>query len=111
GTIAGATLGNDSSASQGRYVQFGTNSPFVKVCGLGLCLNGQSFVIHGATGYGTYDQPATEVALAKQAKLNTLEVVEFETQFHKLSDMMSAATWNRVDNVIAEAKKGGLHVI
>jgi aryl-phospho-beta-D-glucosidase BglC (GH1 family) len=76
-----------------------------------LCLNGTPFHIHGATAYGTYSDPATEVALAHQANINVLEIVEFETQYHTLSDTMSAATWQRVDAFIATARQGGLHVI
>jgi hypothetical protein len=85
--------------------------PFVQVCGTQLCSGGTPFVIHGATAYGTYDQPAAEVALARQAGLNTLAIVEFETRHHSLSDTMSPATWTRVDRFIAAAKAGGLHVV
>lgn len=88
-----------------------TPSPFVSVCGTGLCLGGSPFVIHGATAYGTYSSPSNEVSLAQAGKVNTLELVEFDTQYHTLSDTMSTATWTRVDNFIAAAKQAGLHVI
>jgi len=115
GTITSpAVVGTDSTASNGQYVKFGTAaqppSGFVQVCGIQLCINNKPFVIHGATAYGTYSQPATEVALAQQAKVNTLAIVEFETQYHTLSDTMSEATWSRVDNFIATAQQAGLHV-
>jgi hypothetical protein len=84
---------------------------FVRVCGLQLSLNGQPFIISGATAYGQYDNAEGEVALARQAHLNTLEIVEFETEYHALSAEMSAATWKRVDTFIAAARAGGLHVI
>jgi aryl-phospho-beta-D-glucosidase BglC (GH1 family) len=51
------------------------------------------------------------VALARRAGLNTLELVEFDTRYHTLSDTESSATWSRVDAFIAAAKAGGLHVI
>jgi hypothetical protein len=84
---------------------------FVYVCGAQFCLDGQPYVIHGATGYGTYSSPATEVALALLGNINTLELVEFDTKHHNLSDTMSAATWQRVDDYIAAASAAGLHVI
>jgi len=74
-------------------------------------LSGQPFTIHGATAYGTYDRPQTEVDLAVRAKLNTLAIVEFETKYHSLSSTMSEATWSRVDQMVAAAKTAGLHVV
>jgi hypothetical protein len=85
--------------------------PFVKVCGMQLCLKGQPWRIHGATAYGQYGNADAEVAFAKLAGINTLDIVEFETRYHNLSDTMSEATWRRVDNVIGVAKQSGLHVI
>jgi hypothetical protein len=85
--------------------------PFIRACGAQLCLGGQPFRIHGATTYGQLDDPAAEVALAKQAKLNVLELVEYETQYHSLASTMSEATWARVDNFVAVAKQNGLHII
>jgi aryl-phospho-beta-D-glucosidase BglC (GH1 family) len=81
------------------------------VCSTQLCLNGQPFAERGATAYGQYSNAASEVALARQANLNTLELVEFDTEYHTLSDTESSATWNRVDAFIAAARAGGLHVI
>jgi hypothetical protein len=89
----------------------GVSSSFVGVCGTQLCLNGHTFVIHGATAYGQYDNPSVEITRAKQGKLNVLELVEFDNQYHTLSDTMSEATWRRVDNFIATAKQNGIHVI
>ena len=86
-------------------------SGFVQTCGHGLCLDGQPFVIHGATAYGQYDDPNNEASLAAQNGINVLEIVGFETQYHQLSDAMSPATWTRVDQVIAAAHAHGLHVI
>jgi hypothetical protein len=83
----------------------------VSVCGLSLCAGGKPFVVRGATAFGEYSDPHTEVALAKRAHLNTLELVEFDTQYHVLSDTMSSATWDRVDKFIAVARSEGLHVI
>ena len=83
----------------------------VSVCGRSLCAGGSPFVIRGATAYGTYSEPYAEVALARAAHLNTLELVEFDTRYHVLSDTESAATWDRVDTFIAVARSRGLHVI
>jgi hypothetical protein len=86
-------------------------SSFVTVCGTGLCTDGVRFEERGATAYGQYADPANEVALARRAHLNTLELVEFDTRYHTLSDTESSATWDRVDAFIAAARAGGLHVI
>jgi hypothetical protein len=83
----------------------------VSVCGWALCANGAPFTIHGATGYGTYSNPASEVALARAAKVNTLELVEFDTNYHSLADTMTEATWTRVDRFVAATSQAGLHVI
>jgi hypothetical protein len=84
---------------------------FVHVCGRQLCLNGDTFVIHGATAYGHYQNPDDEVSLAKQAGLNTLELVEYETNWHDLNAAMSEDTWVQNDKFIATAKANGLHVV
>jgi hypothetical protein len=86
-------------------------SSFVTVCGTALCADGVRFDERGATAYGQYGNPANEVALARHADLNTLELVEFDTRYHTLSDTESSATWDRVDAFIAAAHVGGLHVI
>jgi hypothetical protein len=81
------------------------------VCGLKLCLDGKEFFIKGATTYGQLDDPAKEVALAKSAGINTLEIVEYERDYRNINDTMSEPTWQRIDALVAEAKKNGLHVI
>ncbi len=86
-------------------------SRFVTVCGRQLCLDGKRFLIHGATAYGTYDAPADEVALAKSAGLDVLELVEFDTAYHALGDVESEATWRRVDDFVAAAGSAGMHVV
>ena len=117
-----ATKVADSSASNNAAVLFkpvSTTAPtgFVQVCGTQLCINGQPFTIHGATAYGTYSSPATEVALAQQAKVNTLAIVEFESQHHVLASLYGpdpttyAQTWNQVDAFIGAARQAGLHVV
>jgi hypothetical protein len=95
----------------GTQVSPPAHDAFVKVCGTSLCVNGEPYVIHGATAYGTYDDPPVEVALAEAAKLNTLELVEFDTHHHVLADTMTEPTWARVDKFIAAAKARGLHVV
>lgn len=87
------------------------HDPFVRVCGTQMCLNGHPFVIHGATAYSHYDDPEHEIALAKRAHVNVIELVEFDTEYHVLSDTMSEATWTRVDRFLAAAHEAGMHVI
>jgi len=103
--------GPASAATTALHSVAATSTGFVQVCGTQLCLNGQPYVIHGATAYGAYDQPSAEISLAQEGKINTLELVEFDTEYHTLSDTMSSATWTRVDKFIAAARQAGLHVI
>lgn len=109
---------DDDVASNGQVVRFAANpggpsdtSMFAKICGMKICISGQPFVIHGATTYGQLDNPAKEVALAKSAGLNTLELVNFEQDFQNLNSMLSEDTWKRVDAFIAEAKRNDIHII
>lgn len=100
-----------SSATAGAAPASPPGDQFVRACGTQLCLHGRAFVIHGATAYGEYGNPVREVALARRAHLNTIELVEFDTRYHVLSDTMSAATWDRVDRFIAVAGAAGMHVV
>jgi hypothetical protein len=84
---------------------------FLQVCGTKVCLDGKPFTIHSATTYGQLDNPGNEIALAKAAHLNTLEIVEYEAGNGTLSDTMTEATWSRIDKFIAIAKKNKLHII
>jgi hypothetical protein len=97
-------------SAEAKTLPFATTQPFVTVCGLQLC-NGSPFIAKGATAYGQYGNPVGEVALARQAGVNVLELVEFDTRYHTLSDTMSTATWTRVDAFIAAVASAGLHVI
>ncbi|PWU17882.1 MAG: hypothetical protein C5B48_15410, partial [Candidatus Rokuibacteriota bacterium] len=74
-------------------------NPFVHLCppSRTLCASGKQLVVHGGTGYGTYDDPAREVALAAQLHVNVLEISEFQTRHHTYADASSEATWRRVD--------------
>src|SRR5262249_6799748 len=76
-----------------------------------LCINDAPYRIKGATAYGQYGSPAAVIALAKAGRLNTIELVEFQPQHHQLSDTQSAATWTRVDRLIAAAAAQHLHII
>ena len=89
----------------------GPSPAAVSVCGMSLCAGGKPFVIDGATAFGAYSNPSSEVTEAQDAHLNTLELVEFDTKYHVLSDTESAATWDRVDQFLADARSAGLHVI
>lgn len=86
-------------------------SPYVHRCGLRLCVGDRVFVIHGATAYGEYGTASVAIAQAVRARLNTVEIVEFETHARRLSDLTSEATWRRVDQFIAAAGQRGLRVI
>jgi len=86
-------------------------SAFASICGTQICINGSPYHIHGATAYGQYNNAANEMALARKGNINTLEIVEFENNYHDLGDMMSSGTWTKVDNFIAQAAKNNIHII
>ncbi len=86
-------------------------SQFVSRDGTNLKVNGNKFVIHGATTYGQLDRPEALVALARGAQLNTLELVEFETSYRQTDSLMSEATWVRCDRLIAAARNAGLRIV
>lgn len=86
-------------------------SPYVTICGSQLCLSGQPFRLHGATTYGQLGNATNEVALAKSAGLNTLEIVEYEIDYHVLASQWAEATWTRIDNFISVAGQNGLRII
>ena len=83
----------------------------MRACGPQLCLAGQPYLIHGATAYGAYGEPAGEIGLAESAGVNVLELVEFDTAHHVLGDVESQATWERVDRFIAAAGSAHMHVV
>jgi len=116
GTVAAvmlmAALGGGAFASTtALHPAKGATAGFIHVCGTRICLGSQPYVIHGATAYGAYGQSSAEISLAKKGDINTLELVEFDSKYHKLSDTMSSATWTRVDKFVAAAGQAGLHVI
>ena len=87
-------------------------SQYVQVCGLGLCKGGQPWgPLHAATTYGAYDTPAATVALAKDARLNAIELVNYAVIHHDLTSQTSAATFARLDGLIKAAKDGGIGII
>ena len=109
--VAPTTVETQARPSLPAVVAPAALSNFVVVCGMQLCLRGAPFRIHGATGYGTYDNPASEISLAQAGDVSTLELSEFDSQYHDLSDVESAATWDRVDAFIAAASQANMHVI
>ncbi|HSX00371.1 MAG TPA: hypothetical protein VLH38_05020 [Patescibacteria group bacterium] len=104
---------SSSQASGGKFVRFeGTSlNGFVVVCGMQLCLNGKSFIIHGATTYAQLDDPTKEVALAKSVGINTLELVNFDKNDQDPNSITAEDTWTRLDAFIAETKAQGLHIV
>ncbi|MEX5270540.1 hypothetical protein [Kocuria sabuli] len=103
--IAGALRGDTlmpGTAAAHEYVSVRNNS---------LWLDGQKFTIHGGTTYGQLDDQANLISLAHKAKINTLELVEFEREWRRLSSLTSESTWERCDELIARARSANLKVI
>jgi hypothetical protein len=88
-------------------------SPFVRVCALQLCLNGARFGLYGASSLGGLGDPVGRIALARQAHLNVIRIVNFldETSTHVALASYDPVKWARVDREIALARAAGLHVI
>jgi hypothetical protein len=103
--------GSASASSAATAAVTGPVSSFVTVCGSQLCLRGTAFRIKGATAYGQYGNASSEIATAKSGGLNTLELVEFDSNYHDLADTEASDTWNTVDAFIAAAGQAGLHVV
>jgi hypothetical protein len=86
-------------------------TPYVTACGTSLCLHGAPWHLYGATIYSGYDDPVGRIALAKQAGLNTLRLVNFIDPADTMSDLSVAKNWLRLDKMIADAQQQGLKVI
>ena len=115
GAIAGnVTIVNDTAASGGKYVKFGTIpvNPYVTVCGLSLCLNGQEWYLYAASNLVALDAPDTEADLAVSGNINTIRIVDFlDTSGNPATAPFDEARWQKVDRTIAAAKARNLKVI
>jgi hypothetical protein len=84
----------------------------VSVCGRSLCAGGGGWYLYGASILGGMDDPATAVARAAAAGLNTVRIVNFLDEHGALgSAEFSEWHWARLDRVIATAGGAGLKVI
>jgi len=115
GTVSGsAIVQNDSTASDGKRVQFGgttSGSGFVTTCGTLLCLNGSTWYMYGASVLGGLDNPAQSIQEAKTAKLNTLRIVDFLNTSGPIGSEHDTTRWQKVDNFIATAKQNNFKVL
>ncbi|HEX7345831.1 MAG TPA: fibronectin type III domain-containing protein, partial [Candidatus Limnocylindrales bacterium] len=91
--------------------------PFVVASADTLTLGGQPFRLHGASIYGTSNPgapntPAQTVALASQAGLNTLRIVNpFLEDGVSANAPFAAADWQRVDQILARARGAAIRVV
>ncbi len=94
-----------------------TATGFVHANGTALSLDGQPFQIFGASIYETSNDGATAdpdqtFALAAQAHLNTLRLIDiFNEDGSDANAPYNAADWAREDGLIARAQAAGLHVV
>jgi endo-1,4-beta-mannosidase len=90
---------------------------FVRRRGAGLVLDGKGWRLHGASIYGTSNPGGSStventVALARQAGLNTLRIVDFIDESGDPAVAPYAENdWQRVDRLLAAARDNGLKVI
>lgn len=85
--------------------------PFVTTCGTRLCLHGRVWHLHGASFIAGWHDIPGRVAMARDAGLNTLRVVNFSCSTCDPSSAYDEVYWRRVDQSIAEAAVAGLKII
>jgi hypothetical protein len=85
---------------------------FLKINGTQLELAGRPFRVHSGVGYGWMSDPLKMVQKAAEAKLNVIELVNFEDgNWRDINEVMSEKTGRRVDLIIAEAGKKGIKIL
>jgi len=91
----------------------------ITACGISLCNGGTPWVMNGATIYNPglrpeqsgFLNPQGTVALAQQANLNTLRIINFYPENgDPNSEPYDATEWGHVDQMINDAEAAGLHV-
>jgi hypothetical protein len=96
-----------------------STSPLVSVCVTHLCVNGTPWYMTGASIYNPglrpeqsgYLNPAGTVALAQQAGLDTIRLVNYFSDTGVPESTPYAETaWVQVDQMIADAGAAGLHI-
>src|SRR5947209_6339627 len=81
----------------------------VTACGASLCVDGAHWMLDGASVYADYGDPAGTVQLARQARLNTLRVVDFIPRDGDPNTVpYTTSYWTQADQMIAAAAQGGL---
>jgi hypothetical protein len=87
-----------------------SGSQFVTTCGTGFCLDGKSFAFRSASVYGIDNDRAAHIALAQQAGLTVIRLVNMLDEHGPVSGATDEAHWRLVDADIAAAQQAGLHV-
>jgi hypothetical protein len=95
-----------------------TSAPVqVSVCGTQFCAGGTPWYPYGASIYQAtslsgIDYPTQTIALAQEAKLNTLRVVNFydTSNGDPSATPFDPTVWAKVDAMIAAAGSAGMHV-
>lgn len=86
-------------------------SPYVQTCGSRLCLRDKTFPFYGASVLAAPGDAAGAVAQAQAARLNLVRVVDFlQNDGAVATAPYDEARWQRVDRVIATARRAGLKV-
>lgn len=85
---------------------------FVAACGKKLCIDGDPWRMHAAAVYDGLESPAATVRRARNARLNTIRIVNFlDEQGDPHTAPFNENRWRRVDRLIATAAKARLKVI
>ncbi|MEA2645809.1 MAG: mannan endo,4-beta-mannosidase, partial [Chloroflexota bacterium] len=93
--------------------------PYIRPCGRQLCAAGLPWHLYGASEYQStspaqtgVDNVAGTVALAREAKLNTLRVINFyDSKKSPTTEPYNEARWAKVDAMVAAAGNAGMRVV
>jgi endo-1,4-beta-mannosidase len=84
---------------------------FVAACGESFCIAGERWRMHGASVFNGLRHPHKTVRRARNARLNTLRIVNFLDEEGPPRSAFDEKNWMRVDRLIAAAARADVRVI
>jgi hypothetical protein len=89
----------------------------VRICGTSFCVGDAPWFMYGASEYQSnpqtgIDHPDGTIALARQARLNTVRIINFyDNHGDPKVEPFSEARWRKVDAMVASAHAADMHVL
>jgi hypothetical protein len=89
----------------------------VRICGASFCIGDTPWFMYGASEYQSnpstgIDHPDGTIALARQAHLNTIRVINFyDNHGDPRREPFSESQWRKLDAMIASAHAAEMHVV